>query len=275
MAQEIEKINEARELAKYDFGEDEGVGVRGKDRDELQTPFLVLLQDLSPQVTGTKGAKVPGAEAGKLYNNVTEEVYGDSVEFIPAHSERVFVEWRANRGGLVRRHDKNSPFVADVIRRNEKTFGRLLVDPPKQKESNELVETFYVYGVLVLDGGARLEFVILALTSTKITPWKNWSTKANTCLVDSSSNRRSNPPIYAHRIRIGVGARDTKNGGSYFPIKIEPFLGGTKMKECIMQPDDPRYVTAKRFREMVLAGNVVMNEEAIAHVDHEEPTVEF
>lgn len=272
MTQEIEKTNEARELAKYDFGEDEGIGVQGQDRDELQIPFLVLLQDLSPQVTGVKGKKVPGAEAGKLYNSVTEEVYGDAVEFVPAHSEHAFVEWRANRGGLVRRHEKDSAFVAEVIKRNEKAFGKLLVEPEKQKDSNELIETFYVYGILVLDGGARLEPAILSLSSTKITPWKTWSTKAHMCLVDNPAGRRVNPPKFAHRIRVGVGPRETRNGGSYFPIKIDPAEGN--MKASLMAPADPRYIAAKGLREMVISGRAVAVEEAPAGTTEETP-VEF
>jgi hypothetical protein len=254
MDQEIAR-NESRELVKYDFGDDEGVGVQGQDRDELKIPFLVLLQDLSPQVTGTKGKKVEGARAGLLYNTITDELF-EALEFIPAHSEHVFVEWRANRGGLVGRHEKDSEFVRAVMAKNERKFGKLLVDPDKQKESNELIETFYVYGVI----GSTLEYVVLSLTSTKIDPWKTWNTKAHMCMVENSAGRRVNPPRFAHRVKVSVGAREEKNGGSYFPIKIDPAEGN--MKASLMSPEDPRYQAAKGLREMVMTGRAVATEEA-------------
>ena len=55
--------------------DDAGVGQETMSRDDYMIPRLQVLQSLSPQVNKRDGSYVEGAEAGFIYNTVTQEAY--------------------------------------------------------------------------------------------------------------------------------------------------------------------------------------------------------
>lgn len=239
----IEK-REEKELVLLDYGEDANEGFEGQTQDDLAIPFLALLQDLSPQVTdGT----IPNAKAGLLFNTVTEELLGESVEFIPGLRQRCFVEWvpRKQGGGFVARHEVDSPIVKEAIGAS-KTFGKYT----NPETGNDLVETIYLYGVLCPPDGDTYPIVI-AFTSTKIGVFRKWNTKVN-MLTIQVGDRKQRPPRYAHRVRVRSTRQTNRAKQSFYNFVLEP--AETDMRSSLLRPDDPRFLAAKKVREMVLSG---------------------
>ncbi len=232
--------------AVFDYGEDAGRGFENQTNDEKQVPFLALLQDLSPQVTGSDGKEYPGAKAGKLFNTVTEEVLGGDAFFVPAHREHIYTEWRPRTqgGGFVGRYAKDDPVVVEAVR-TAKEFGKY-----KTPAGNELVETFYLYGVLCREDG-DLQPAVVAFTSTKIAVFKKWNTQVSLCTVPQPDGRRPRPPYFAHLVKIS-SVRQTSPKGTFFNLVLSP--AKDSIRASLLQTDDPRFLAARALADMVASG---------------------
>src|SRR3954466_13627597 len=77
----------------YDFGEDEGVGMRGLEMSEQLIPFISILQGLSPQINPSKPEFIQGAQLGMLFNTATKALYPmTGMTIIPVWREHQFTE---------------------------------------------------------------------------------------------------------------------------------------------------------------------------------------
>jgi hypothetical protein len=246
----------ASAIAAYDYSGDEGAGFENQTSDDLAIPFLGVLQALSPQVADPSDGGIANAKAGMLFNTVTEVIFDgkDGVEIIPALTEHVFVEWvpRNRGGGFVARHELTSDVVKEA-KEGSKSFGRYSTDytptgdDKNPFQGNDLVETFYVYGVLV---GEVLEPIVLAFTSTKISVYKRFNTKLN-MYTQKQGDRKIRPPLYAHRIRLTT-VKQKNADGEFHNFALASAEGD--VKSSLLNPDDERFVAAKGCREMVLSG---------------------
>ncbi len=229
-------------VAGYDYGDDAGAGFEGTTGDDLSVPFLGILQSNSPQVEDKDPA---GAESGMLFNTVTRElVDSDSgAAFIPCHKELAYVEWvpRNKGGGFVALHDPNGEVVAKAIEENGgQKVGKLNVG------ENELIETHYVYGLLLNEEGTETQgFAVVSFTSTKIKPFRDWITAMYTL--------KGKPPMFANRARIKT-IKQKNEHGTFYNFRIDP-LEDTWAKSLI----NPAQLSgllqeARDFREMVTSG---------------------
>lgn len=242
MAQTEVAKREALAVSKFDYGADANAGFEGQTSDEMQIPFLALLQALSPQVSGAK--KVKGAEAGALFNTVTESLLGSEVLFVPALREHVFVEWKPRKagGGFVARHERESEVVRAAIEA-AKEFGKYTTPA-----GNDLVETYYLYGMVV--SGTDLEPIVVAFSSTKIKVFKKWNTQVHMFTVEVNG-KKQRPPRFAHLLKIKTTPQ-TNAKGTFYNFVIEPANGS--IKGSLLEPGDPRLQAAKALGEMVAAG---------------------
>lgn len=72
----------------------EDVGAR-----DMILPRVDVLQALSPQIKKSDPNYIDGAEQGKIFNTVTGEVYGDSINFIPIMFRKEYVVWKLRKAG--------------------------------------------------------------------------------------------------------------------------------------------------------------------------------
>lgn len=211
---EVAKTQEAGLPAEFDYSQYAGQGFEAHTRDDYAVPFLGVLQSNSPLV------EVSTARAGMLVNTVTQETFDGStgVIFIPVDTQHVVVEWKPRNqgGGLVAIHQLNSEIVQKA--KAEQEFGKwkTIKGDPK---SNDLIETFYVYGIFVGENETPQQ-MIMTFSSTKIKVYKRWMTQARTVQVATPNGGRVNPPLFAHKYRIKtVGEKNAD--GSYFNFQIE------------------------------------------------------
>jgi hypothetical protein len=77
--------------------------------EQMTTPFLNILQALSPQVTRGKAEFIKEAQAGQLFNSVTKELYDGEVgiNVILSNFKESYIEWvpRNKGGGFVAEYD--------------------------------------------------------------------------------------------------------------------------------------------------------------------------
>ncbi len=240
----------------YDYGDDSGAGFEGTKSTDLSVPFLAILQSNSPQVVDKDPA---GCESGMLFNTVTRETWvgegatAEGVAFIPCHKEQVYVEWvpRIDGGGMVGMHDPNGEVVATAIELNDgKAYGKLHCPDsrPDAKDGamNDLVETFYVYGLFLdTDGVSTVGFGVLSFTSTKIKPYRDWITAMYTL--------KGKPPIFANRAVIRT-VKQRNDSGTFFNYRIDPF--GKTWSESLINPGQNAALLteAREFCDMVVSG---------------------
>lgn len=244
------------ELAVFDYGSDAGSGFENQSSSDYSIPFLSVLQAMSPQVKEPSDGGVEGARQGMIYNTVTEQVYSgkDGIGFIPSLTEHMFVEWvpRDAGGGFVAVHDINSDIVKKA-KASTKDFGKY-----KTASGNDLVETFYIYGV-TYDGEDVGEMVTIAFTSTKIKAYKKFSTKIGMFQLRLADGRKVRPPLFAHRVLIKT-VKEKNNKGEFYNFSFDSAEGN--IASSLMAPGDPRLEAAKACREMVGSGMAKINHDS-------------
>jgi hypothetical protein len=199
----------------YDYGADAGVGFENQTNEDVQIPFLGVLQDLSPLVKD----RSTGALPGELFNTVTGERFSakDGVIFQPVDTKHVYVEWKPRNqgGGFVAIHELDSKVVTDA--RNNQKFGEY-----KTPAGNELNETFYVTGLLhrsadvAEQANNAPEPMVIAFASTKIKAYKGIMTRIRTFMNGKA-------PLFAHRLRITTKP-EKNNEGEFHNIAIAPLV---------------------------------------------------
>ena len=94
--------------------QDAGAGVSTDISDNI-VPLVYILQAQSPQVLRQKPEYIKGAEAGNIWPRGEKQVWDgeeEGVEVVPVYFDKVWIEWRPNRGGFVARH-RERPELAE------------------------------------------------------------------------------------------------------------------------------------------------------------------
>jgi hypothetical protein len=232
--------------AAYDYGQDVGAGFENQTNEDWSIPFLEILQPGSPEVQGSQDGTI---RAGMIINKSTQQLTpgATGIMFVPAYTRHVFVEWvpRDQGGGYVGEYELTDPLVAKV--RAEQKLGTYR----HPASGNDLIETFYVYGVSVNDEGAEFPAVI-AMSSTKIKPYKDWMFTARSIVITMPDGSRiTKVPLFAHKYRLKTVFVE-KNNYKWQNWVIT--FDGANAAEARLAPDHPLYLAARSVKEAVVSG---------------------
>lgn len=240
----------------YDYGNDAGAGFDNQTGEDVSVPFLVLLQPGSPEVQGEDAV----AKAGMWINKTTGEVYSgkDGVTFIPALTEHLLVEWKPRDagGGLVDQHAIDSELARRV--RAQQPLGAYK-HPDMHNEDpnkiNDLVETFYAYGVFVDPNGFASPAVI-AFSSTHIKPYKDWMFRVRSIVIPLPNGGKLTSrqlPLWALSYQFRT-LKQEKNGFTWYVPAIG--FAGKDASDSRVPPGSDLYEAAKGVYEGVSSGRV-------------------
>lgn len=159
----------------------------------------------------------------------------------------MYVEWKPRDagGGFVGIHEVNSDLV-NHAKAASAEYGKY-----STPDGNELIETFYVYGIALDDDGNASE-AVLAFSSTKIKKYKGWMTKAKTIQIPLPDGRRIPAPLFAHRYRLKT-VSDKNNKGQFFNWDAIAF-DGENAQQARLLPDDPLFQSAVNIKSMIEQG---------------------
>jgi len=212
-----------------DFAADAGGGFEEADKDSYAVPFVRILQSGSPQCKKSDGAYVKGAEEGAIFNTATGEIM-ESLDVIPCHYRRVFVEWipQDEGGGFVAEHSVDE--ARDIP----------LDENYRMENGHELADTRMHYCISAETG----EPLVICMSSTQIKKSKNWMTVMQSIKVDREDGSKFTPPMFSNSYKIET-VPESNDKGSWF---------GWKITRNGFVEDGHLYQTAKAFRDMVVSG---------------------
>lgn len=236
----------------FDYGEYSHAGFEGTTINDLSIPFINVLQSNSPEV---EDELIPGCKPGDLVNSVTKEILKQPVVIIPVYKEAAVVEWvpRTKGGGLVDRHELDSEVFLNAIKANggsrippKDADGKRI--PFKSAAGNDLVETYYVYCLIMNPEGTETEgYCVLSFSSTKIKVHKDWMTAMYT--------QKGRPPIFANRCKVST-TKQKNESGTFYNYNIGPFADS--WRESLINPGSPEGMAllkeAKEFGDMIDQG---------------------
>lgn len=241
---EVAKAESTAVSTAVDYGDDAGGGFENVGREDMAIPFIQVLQKNSPQLNPPKQGGVEGAKAGMLLNTVTNELYDgeEGMLFVPAVTQHMHVEWKPREagGGFVAIHEADS----EAVKSKGTSFGKF-----RLPNGNDLVETFYLYGIIIKDGTV-VGPVALPFASTKIKAYRGLITRLSTFRVDTPNGKKV-PPLYAHQLRMTTFF--TKNEkGDFYNVQLDS--AKDNLLEGLLPPGHEAFQAAKALKESVLSG---------------------
>jgi hypothetical protein len=118
------------------------------------------------------------------------------------------------------------------------------------KGGTELVDTFYLYMLLQTPDG-MLQRDVVTFSSTQIDTYTSFMTRYTGLRYPNSQKQMIQPPLWAHRLRLGTVYTKKKKGEFYgwlLRLDTEPPLSSR------MRLDDPLYKMAREFYDLMKSG---------------------
>lgn len=185
-----------------------GRGTQNMTQKDIATPLLIILQANSPQCKKSDGKFIPGAVEGTILNNVTNELIDGEkgMLVLPCFFEKVFIEWKPNRGGFVGIHDVNSPLRDKVVMTDVKQPDGSSKQLPLLPNGNLLIETNQHY-VLMLQEDGSVEPAVIPMVSTALAASRKWNSLMKKVMWQDSKGQMFNPPSFALVYRLTTKGR--------------------------------------------------------------------
>ena len=196
-----------------DLFENAGQGMESIGVEDMQIPFLRLLQPLSPQLLKTDSKFIKGASAGDLFNTVTGQFWeaDEGLTVLVCAYTTKFLEFQLREAG--------GNFMGEFLPshpdiRNTERVGANEMLP----SGNELVRAaqFLVLGV-GKDGVTTQMICDMKKTQMKVA--KQWNTKIAGLKIMHPEKGLFNPPMWAMPWRITT-VQETNDKGSWFNFAV-------------------------------------------------------
>ena len=200
VASELDKMLEA----------DAGVGLENITTEDMQIPFIRIIQALSPQLQKDDPLYIKGAEQGDIFNTVSQEIYkqDEGVTLVPAFFEKKFLEFqlRSSGGGFVRELAADDKDITMTSR--EGTIEML-------PNGNELVRT-HQHLVIAKSADGTIAPSVLDMKKTQLKVSRRWNTLKNSARLPS----RALMPIYGTAWQLTT-VLEANDQGKWFNYKLD------------------------------------------------------
>lgn len=218
-------------------------------RSDVATPFLRILQALSPQIA-RKEQRVEGAEIGDFFVTASERVYKGEhpgIVVVPVHFERSNVEFRPNRGGFVRDHGQSldPDTVSEWVEEGEK--GRRVM---KDGSGNTLQVGLNYYVLIVDEDTGDAELAAFLLTGKHIKRGRKWNHNIASYRLRGGRHGTFQPPSFFMSYRITTEEESNDKGAWFSPV-IVPNAPTVKLPDGFAV-----YERAKELKGLVVRGDV-------------------
>lgn len=189
-----------------DLGSFEGMdtGFEGTSSQTFKTPFVKILQAMSPELKKSDPKYIQGAEQGQFCNTATNEAV-DSMEIVVLKVEHSLVIWRPERGGLVGRYPKAREDEVVTKRDGVKKW---------DAEGNEVVDTIELF---CLDINNPTNIFVFPLSTTSLKHGKSFATRMRMLQIDGRPVKVSWAAVW----KIAT-VEESNEKGSWYTIGATP-----------------------------------------------------
>ena len=189
---------------------DSGAGLENITTEDMQIPFIRIIQALSPQLQKDDPLYIKGAEQGDIFNTVSQEIYkqDEGVVVVPAFFEKKFLEFqlRSSGGGFVRELAADDKDITMTSREN--TIELL-------PNGNELVRT-HQHLVIAQSADGTIAPSVLDMKKTQLKVSRRWNTLKNSARLPSGALM----PIYGTAWRVTT-VLEANDQGKWFNYKLD------------------------------------------------------
>ena len=208
--------------------------------DEMQIPFVRLLQALSPQLNKKKAEYIDGASSGDAFNNVTGQYWDGEkgITVIPCYQTTKYLEFtpREMGGGFRGEINPNNPVLQQTTRSGSKEI---------LPNGNELVKSDQHF-CLIVDEDGGFQPAVIDMKSTQLKVSRRWKTQIAMQKVTLPDGRKVTPPVFATMWKLR-SVEESNDQGSWSNWAVEK-VGLVKDRDL--------YQEARTFRKSIEAGEV-------------------
>jgi hypothetical protein len=280
----------------WDDDADAGLGLEDLSANEQVTPFLVMLQGLSPQLNPSKAQYVRGASLGDIVDSGTQEVYpgAEGVDILVCARWYGYKMWipRDLDGGFRGDLLESDRLVRDTIARMAEKYGpkgarfnmprydgktRKWSDPPaihpETGEEIELQETGQLYVIYAPPGHLasreRVRRAIVNFKSTSLSAYTGHLARHNGWTWPTS---RGEQPAALWRYKYRLTTIDSNNAKGEFKVwQTHLAPPATTYHEADYRNEDPDlYRMGHEFYDLFKTGGVKVDQAAERVADSEE-----
>ena len=180
-----------------------GQGFENMGADETAVPRLLIAQALSDVVQNGS------VKVGHFYNSITGKDYGESIDVIVCHFQKVWVEWKKNNGGYVGTYPVGG--LDNVTGDNYKGMEHVADDGTV----NDVIETWDY--LVVLPEHKEDGFMIFGSTRGNLKYLKGWNTQMRYLRTPSGKPA----PLFSSIWSMTTGKDQNKNGNTYYSCNKE------------------------------------------------------
>ena len=238
---------------------DAGAGMEGMTQDDFMIPRLAVLQQMSPQVNKRDGAYVDGAEPGHIFDNVSGQASDgeEGITVVPISYRRAHIEWKPDRGGLVRDHGSDSGILEGCSRGAKGEYLSF--------DGNEIVPTAE-YFVYVVDNDGGFSPAMLTMSKSQLKKARRWNSMINRLQVPhpSDETKKFTPAMFWNAYKMTT-VPEENDQGSWFGWNID-MLFDANSGGIIQNLKSGRdiYLAARNFKDQVSSGEVKVSPETQA-----------
>lgn len=208
--------------------------------DEMQIPFVRLLQALSPQLNKKKAEYIDGASSGDAFNNVTGQYWDgeQGLTVIPCYQTTKYLEFtpREMGGGFRGEINPNNPVLQQTTRSGSKEI---------LPNGNELVKSDQHF-CLIVDEDGGYQPAVIDMKSTQLKVSRRWKTQIAMQKVTLPDGRKVTPPVFATMWKLR-SVEESNDQGSWSNWAVE---------KVGLVEDRNLYQEARSFRKSIEAGEV-------------------
>ena len=241
MEKEIVKKNSAGALAAVNLRADAGKGAEEIKSDDVSTPMLKILHQLSPECNSRSPKFVEGAQPGMIYSNSFGQLIDGSkgLDIIVAHTQTRYPEWQ----------EKGDSVAAPV--------GTHLTPPAESKEEmrgikyrllngNYVEKTMYFFILAMLNGEPRK--AVITMRSSNLTPARELNNLISNLRM-SDDKGSFQPAAYSaiFKLRTVEKSAGDKTWHIYKPSLV-------RMLDVSNKTDAAMYKMGQDFQKQVSAG---------------------
>lgn len=220
-------------------------GAENVTTDDMIIPRIELIQALSPARKKTDPAYIEGAEEGMLYNNVTRQLFGESVTVVPVYYAKQYLVWKDRKAGGGGSNGFRGAFSDKMSADNAiAALG---------EEGLEAIDTAQHF-VLVRVGDEWQEAVI-SMAKSKMKVSKRWNSLIRMTQTDS----------FARAYKLSAVTETNARNESYFNFNVNPL--GFVTKDV--------YERAEKLYETIRSGAVKVSADYDAEAGEAHPDTEY